>query len=355
MNRERRENLPPDSLDVEEIVSIADLQSIAEPWGIMAREDFHATPFQSPEWLIPWWKHVGEGQLFTLAIRADHRLVGLLPMYIYMHPETHQRRLLLLGSGTSDYLGGTFEAEYRKPAVAAAFAHISRSMEKWDVADFFQLRCDSDLLAHALKRDPQTVRNSDSCMTLDLPSRGALPAKIRTNMRNYRRKAEGRGTLQLVLASVDNLAGGFNHLLKFQSQRWEEKGISGVLTPRSVQQHHREALPLLHREGYLRLYTLLLGTDVIAVLYALVDPTDRPQRTLYFYLMGFDPSATEFGPGTLMYDLVINACHGEGIQRFDMLRGEENYKRLWGASAQKTFGFTFNTELRRQAPEEAKL
>jgi CelD/BcsL family acetyltransferase involved in cellulose biosynthesis len=101
----------------------------------------------------------------------------------------------------------------------------------------------------------------------------------------------------------------------------------------------------LHREGYLRLYTLLHGADVIAVLYALVDPTDRPQRSLYFYLMGFDPLAAEFGPGTLMYDFVIDACHGEKILRFDMLRGEENYKRLWGACAQTTFGFVLNPGL----------
>lgn len=355
MNGERRENLPPDSLDVEEIVSIADLQSIAEQWGSIARQDCHATPFQSPEWLIPWWKHVGDGQLFTLAIRADHRMVGLLLMYIYTHPESQQRRLFLLGSGTSDYLGGTFEAEYRKPAVAAAFARISRSMEMWDFADFFQLRCDSDLLAYAWKRDPQSVRNSDSCMTVDLPSRAALPSRIRTNMRNYCLKVEGRGTLQLVLASGDNLAENFNHLWRFQWQRWKEKGVLGVLTPPCVQQHHREALPLLHRGGYLRLYTLLHGAEVIAVLYALVDPTDQPQRTLYFYLMGFDPSAAEFSPGTLMYDLVIDACHGDGIQRFDMLRGEENYKHLWGARSQKTFGFSLNFELHRKVREEVKL
>lgn len=46
-------------------------------------------------------------------------------------------------------------------------------------------------------------------------------------------------------------------------------------------------------------------------------------------LMGFDPFAAEFGPGTLMYDFVIHASYGEEILRFDMLRGEENYKRLW--------------------------
>lgn len=336
--------MPPDSLRVEEITSLAGLQSIAEEWGNLARRDLHATPFQSPEWLVPWWNHVGEGQLFTLAMRAGNRLVGVLPMYIYRHPESLQRQLLLLGAGTSDYLGGTFEAEYRCPAVAAALAHVSSSTEKWDTAQFFQLRRDSHLLIDAQELAPQTLCNSDPCMIVELPSRAALPAKIRTNMRNYRRKAEGNGPLRLVLATGDTAVEQFNILLSFHRQRWEEKGISGVLTPENVQRHHREALPLFHHAGYLRLYTLLHGTGVLAVLYALVDPTDRPHRTAYFYLMGFDPHGAEFGPGTLMYDLVIDACHAEGIERFDLLRGEENYKRLWGATAEATFGFTLSAK-----------
>jgi CelD/BcsL family acetyltransferase involved in cellulose biosynthesis len=33
-----------------------------------------STPFQSPEWLIPWWRHLGEGRLHLLAVRHNGAL-----------------------------------------------------------------------------------------------------------------------------------------------------------------------------------------------------------------------------------------------------------------------------------------
>ena len=43
------------------------LEALFPDWDRLWREDRRATPFQSPRWLLPWWKHVGEGRLRTLA------------------------------------------------------------------------------------------------------------------------------------------------------------------------------------------------------------------------------------------------------------------------------------------------
>src|SRR5512135_3573063 len=41
-----------------------------------------ATPFQAPEWLILWRRAFGEGDPWTLALRHEGRLVGLVPLFL---------------------------------------------------------------------------------------------------------------------------------------------------------------------------------------------------------------------------------------------------------------------------------
>jgi CelD/BcsL family acetyltransferase involved in cellulose biosynthesis len=44
-------------------------------------------------------------------------------------------------------------------------------------------------------------------------------------------------------------------------------------------------------------------------------------------------------PGTLLLALAIEQAAREGVQTIDMLRGDEDYKKLWGAVWEATYGF----------------
>jgi CelD/BcsL family acetyltransferase involved in cellulose biosynthesis len=70
-----------------------------------------ATPFQSPDWLIPWWRHLGSGELRAVALYCGNKLTGLLPLY----SETGGNGSLLrfLGTGISDYLDCIFGGSAR--------------------------------------------------------------------------------------------------------------------------------------------------------------------------------------------------------------------------------------------------
>jgi CelD/BcsL family acetyltransferase involved in cellulose biosynthesis len=39
-----------------------------------------ATPFQHPDWLLPWWRHIGGGVLFVIAIQDGGELA---PFYVH--------------------------------------------------------------------------------------------------------------------------------------------------------------------------------------------------------------------------------------------------------------------------------
>jgi len=329
--------------------SVAELEALNTEWQALFLADPASTPFQHPAWLLPWWRHLGEGTLAAVIVRdATGTLLGLLPAYIYMQPETCRRDLLLLGAGTSDYLGGLFS----QPAAAALALSTLLQLPEWEFADLHQLRADSPLLAAARDRSLAPTESEPCAVTQTDPA--ARPSKIRLNINRYRHRAEPRGSLRLSAATTPAEAlAHLETLIALHTRRWQERGESGVLATPAIQQQHRQAVPLLLATGLLRMVALYLDPpdqpdqpvepdqppQPIAILYGLVDPIRQsgPPRRFYAYLIGIDPALAEISPGTLLLAALIEQCAAEGIQLFDMLRGGETYKRLWGAQPELTF------------------
>jgi CelD/BcsL family acetyltransferase involved in cellulose biosynthesis len=42
---------------------LKDLQNLVKPWRMLWAEDSQATPFQSPEWLLPWARQFARSDL----------------------------------------------------------------------------------------------------------------------------------------------------------------------------------------------------------------------------------------------------------------------------------------------------
>src|SRR3954469_2996843 len=91
-------------LEVRECHEADELEELRPDWAALWEASPQATPFQSPAWLLPWWRRLGQGELRFLSAWHDRELCGVAPFYIYPQPVTHTKQLLLLGSGNSDYL-----------------------------------------------------------------------------------------------------------------------------------------------------------------------------------------------------------------------------------------------------------
>ena len=144
-----------------------------------------------------------------------------------------------------------------------------------------------------------------------------------------------------VAASVEQALQLLEGLIHLHTKRW---GEGGVLAPMAVQQHHRETVPALFHAGLLRMFALRLEGKVLATLYAVVDPPRPafhapPARSLYCYLIGFDPELADLSPGTLLLAYVLEHCRKDGIEIMDLLRGGETYKHLWSARIEETLSF----------------
>jgi CelD/BcsL family acetyltransferase involved in cellulose biosynthesis len=316
------------------------LESLVPEWSALWQDDPRATPFQSPEWLLPWWHHFEAPELRAVTISQAGALVGFLPFYIYRKPGTGERRLLPLGVATSDYLDGVF-----RPCCAAA--HIRKALEflrqqgGWDVLYLSQLRAASRLYQALEQSTDWDMRrlNGESCSRAPARRMADLPQKIRRNAMYYRNRALRLGELELTRADASSWAESFEALRNFQNELWRSRGEPGVLADERVAAWHREALPLLEKSGLLRLSSLRLNGEIIGVLYSVVDPPSRTNRTLYLYLPAYSTAHADLRPGTLLIALAMEQAVSEGVDTIDMLRGDEAYKRIWHFEPVPTYCF----------------
>ncbi|MFP5276611.1 MAG: GNAT family N-acetyltransferase [Acidobacteriota bacterium] len=330
----------PESITYHLLRSGRELEAAIPSWRALWREDPQASPFQSPEWLVPWWRQFGQGDLRAVAIERDGEWIGFLPFYLYSDSYTGERQLLPLGVSSSDYLDGIFSPICSAGQIREALSVLMRE-PGWDVFYASQLPAHSRLFHAMRQRNEMGIRQfeGESCSRMRAVSMGELPQKIRRNAMYYRNRAQRAGTLEMHVADATNWAAAFGALRRLHTERWLERGEPGVLADERVLSWHCDALPQLERADMLRLCTLRLEGEIIAVLYSLIDPPFRAARTQYFYLTAFDPKHSDLRPGTLLLAYAIECAVQEGVQVVDMLRGNESYKQFWHLERIATHGF----------------
>jgi CelD/BcsL family acetyltransferase involved in cellulose biosynthesis len=302
---------------------------IPEWWGLWHR-DPDSTPFQSPAWLAPWWRHFGRtgGALAVRTLRHETgRLAAILPLFHYDGPPAP--RLLPLGAGNSDYLDGIFEPGLPPEAITALLAYGER-IDLPGLSPEARLRTAPAPVGWVEENFPQ-----EPCPTLPLPT--VLPKSMAQNLRYYRRRAEWAGSLRFECAVGSRVPVLLDALFRLHRARWESRGEAGVLADPVVAAFHRDVTPALADAGLLRLFALHLA----------LNPNDRPAAAFYgftakerafYYLSGFDPERAALGLGTLVVGHAIEIATREGIRVFDFLRGGEDYKYRWGAVDRPGFG-----------------
>jgi CelD/BcsL family acetyltransferase involved in cellulose biosynthesis len=333
---------PVEALSAETLTTFAALAALHPEWQQLWAQDARATPFQSPDWLLPWWKHLGIGSLASIALRrADSReLVGLAPLYVYRDPASGTRHLFPIGIATTDYLDLLAKPGFEAQVAAAVISIVADLAGNWDVFTFPQLPRGAPLLAAAQSAtwsDEMVGGEPHPVLRLGAPGALPIPTSMAANLRTCRNRAARAGQVRFEQADARTVGDFLEALARLHAARWTQRGLPGVLADAAVQACHAEAAPLLQSAGLLRLHGLRLDGEWIAVLYCLADAPHRRERRCYYYIGGFDPRFAAIGPGTLLIAHAIAEAMKEGAAAFDFLRGSEPYKYRWGAVDQPMF------------------
>lgn len=312
---------------LEERHGVDGLTSIVAEWSDLCdRAD--ATPFQRPEWLLPF-AQLFEGEALTLAVRVGDELVALLPL---IESAADRQTLALLGTGLSDHLDVIVDATRRPVAEHTLSAWLDTSAARWTTIDLQQLPDHSVLLRLPAPYDFSDRRElHEPCPVLGnatAPLR--IPAEMTRKRAYYLRRAERRGRITFSAADAETALDVVDELLRLHRRRWSGNGDGVLRDPRVVALHRAAAIGFARR-GQLLLHTMQVDGSVVAVAYGFLD-----RARAYYYIGGYDRDWSDVSPGTLVIAHTIEQAQRRGATTFDFLRGRERYKYLWGAHDEPT-------------------
>ncbi len=305
------------------------LQELAADWQELWQRTPAATPFQSPAWQLAWWAQFGTPHAVLASLRADGRLIGLLPCYVL---PADGGKLLPIGAGISDTLDVLLAPEAPPDAAARLLSEALRAAGPIARADLIDVPPDSPLRTVPAPCGWQsTLSRGEPCPVLALTGarlREIIPAAAHRKLRMNRNRALREGGATLHFATSETLTTSLDTVFTLHAARWMARGEpGGVLADERVGACLRAAAPGLHASGALLVAELRIGPDVAAACLAFLAGADR----LLLYLGGFDAAYASCSPGSLLVDVLARKCIGENRREIHFLRGGEAYKYAWGA------------------------
>jgi CelD/BcsL family acetyltransferase involved in cellulose biosynthesis len=298
-------------MTTETLNSLEGLRNLVPEWLELYRECPRATPFQSPQWLIPWTAHLFRGgEIQALAMREAGRLIGFAPLFSWGIAE---RTVSFLGAGVSDY-GDILFAPGRERECAATFrCRLTERKQNGDLLDLQEIRSGSALL------DGLTASLWSVCPVLDLKTYpDTMDPRLSTDLRRAQNKLSHSG-LQFEIANHANFTRCLQDFFGLHERR------RGPLESARRVFLEGAAVEFL-AAGLLRLAVLRVDGVAAASIYAFTT-----RSTLYCYLSGFDPALSNVSPGAILLRWLLDQAVAEGFLEADFLRHPEPFKYLWGA------------------------
>jgi CelD/BcsL family acetyltransferase involved in cellulose biosynthesis len=311
-----------------------------EEWRALNGRARAGTMFLGPEWLLPWWKHFGEGrELATICVREGGRLIGLLPVFLerVRLAGVEVRRLAFLGDGDTgcDCLDVLAEPGREREVLDHC---LSKLVElPWDVCDLDGLWRESFTALQLAQRFPPgkavsgVVRDGRVRFVCPhIPLSGTWEQYLeglsrRENLRRREKWLNRQPGVSVGCAREPEAAvKATDEFLGLHRARWAVEGGSDGLTDARHEAFHRDAAQELARAGMLRMYTLYAARRPVASVYGVVQG-DK----FNYYQSGYDPNWASRSVGLVLLARTVQDAFAEGLREFDFLRGNEGYKGEW--------------------------
>jgi CelD/BcsL family acetyltransferase involved in cellulose biosynthesis len=330
-----------------EIITQAERLLAIEPaWQALFAEATLATPFQSPDWLLPW-SHcfVEHGCLRVLVLWSGARALLCWPLRRF--ELDGRRRLGWLGEGLSDYLDVLAAPDADAAAFQTAWDALRELEADADQIELGDLPASSPLLTRSApgwRLEGWRLQVAAQCPRLEpgvdpAAFERTLPPWLLRNLQRSERRLQARDALRWHLARPEEATARLEELFAVHRARWQSQGEPGVLAHPSVQAFQRAAAPRLLARGLLQLEIAHQAGRPVAAGYTLV------RRDAYLYLNGFDPSVTGVSLGSLVIARAVRRAIDEARDGVDFLRGQEPYKYAWGARDRQTYRLLRSTHL----------
>jgi len=321
----------------------SDVHSISEDL-LQAWRTLASNPMASPEWLLAWWKNLSDktDQLLLISFHVGDKIVGISPLYL-----DSNRNLQLLGNGRvctdhSELIICQPESfEFAQQALIQWLT--GTAAPKWNALKLEAIGPSSTTNRHidALSQAPLLARHEDGDFTceIELPANWedyvkSLSKNHRKRVRRWKKRHVDSGDLQIRSTDDDwDCSEAFDCLTRLHEIRRSRLEGDGAFDDPSLRSFHREAFHNLAAQGQARISAIFFGGQAMAAEYELVG-----QATVFAYQSGvdIDLDSTVDSPGSVSVLLGIKSAIDQQKTKFDLMRGDEEYKFHWKAVRKQT-------------------
>ena len=325
---------------VEEIKSTDDFLNLREEWNRLVFEDTNSTIFQTWEWNFNIWKH-DEAKLKNLSIllvrERNGNLIGIAPFFSYekIILGFRIRIIELIGKNFTDYRDFIVRPECNMQVYTEILSWLNENSIKWDIVDLQYISEESPVFKNynILFRDFRAnIQQQNICPYLTLyPDRDLYEnlhsqTLIKYLKRKTRKLEKDLNYRFLTVSSLSELDSHLDKLFDLHRKRRNQKLQFGMFRSENQEQLFTNLSHDLLERGYLKLSFLFIDDQPATCLYNF-----EFKNKVYFYQSGLDPNSkfTKYSLGYIIHSLAIREALKEGMEEYDFLSGNEDYKKDW--------------------------
>lgn len=312
---------------------------LREKWTELHQNSANDTVFMTWEWVTVWWEHFGHDKKLWLfqAYTPEGRLVGIAPMVVLKAGKTRltQWKTLTFIGGTDpvDHLDFIIERGL-EPQVLPAFLEAIRKHHQWevlrishippyspnlsllrashipweegqpDVAPYITLNVDWDTYYASLsKRFRQTQRRAINGLDQTYPNRWSID----------------------VVSKPEDVHPTMLRMMELHQARWTARHEAGSFASEQLVKFYLTSAQKLFEQGWLRLYRLHVEDKLAGVALYFVY-----RGRMYAYSSGVDYAIPKVTTHVLDQTAIKDAMQ-TGLQEYDFLLGDEDYKQDWNS------------------------
>ena len=328
-------------MQVRRVANTFELFSLQDVWNEVAGD----CPLRSWQWLHSWWETFETNrELFVLVCETDdHEVAGILPLCL-KRQLTSGDVLTFLGSGKActEYLSVFAKPQYESEVAVALATWLMDNQRTWDQIDLENVVADDspiDQFLLALKEQDAEIGavDGDACWRIELPDTheeyvDRLAKRFRRKLRDaFRKVIETESYGATIAATEGELKATFDQFVDLHIRRRQELGTDHCFQSEKFCEFLSLSSQRLLDAGSLDMSAIEIDNKVASVQFGL-----RDKCGYYLYQSGMNPDLQQYSPGWTMNCAKIAESIQNGLRYYDLLRGDESYKRHLGASPVET-------------------
>jgi|SRR5579859_2391718 len=295
--------------------------------------------FYTPQFQKTWWKHFGTGKLCVLTFRDNNQLCGVASLYL------EGDDLCIIGNRElTDYADLIIDREKEREVHEKFVEMLKDGHFNWGKCSFLSVPQHSSTLTKLLQlmkvqawKIEQVQQNV--CPVITLPKTWEeylqmVGKKQRHELRRKLKNIEEEVNPELeVVEDAANLEQALDDFIRLHKLSSEEK--AAFWTP-AKKAFFKDFAKIAAENNWLKLFFLRIENERIATAFCF-DYNNQ----FFLYNSGYDPN--RFGHlsvGVVLTSYTIQKAVELGRDRYDFLRGDEEYKFRFGAVAEPIYDVT---------------